>query len=72
MTSFVVSLVVPSQIVIQGAMGGLVALLIAAQLVDYEGSPLRSISRYVNVFAVPLLIWFGFNMIIQIARIVSA
>jgi hypothetical protein len=72
MTSFVVSLAVPSEAVIQGATGGLVVLLIAAQIVDFEGSAFKSISRYVNVFCIPLLIWFAFNMIIQVARIMAA
>jgi|WetSurMetagenome_2_1015567.scaffolds.fasta_scaffold219373_2 hypothetical protein len=72
MTSFVVSMIIPSEAVIQGATGGLIVLLIAAQIVDYEGSALKAISRYVNVFCIPLLIWFAFNMIIQIARIITA
>jgi len=72
MTSFVFSLVFPSQAVIHSAMGGLLALLVAAQIVDYEGSGLRSISRYVNIFSIPLIIWFAFSMIVQIGRIINS
>jgi hypothetical protein len=68
MTSFVVSLIIPSQALIQGATVGLLALLVVAQLVDYEESALKLVGRYVKIFSIPLLIWFAFSMIIQIAR----
>jgi hypothetical protein len=47
-------------------MGGLVALLVSAQVVDYEGSAFRFVSRYVSLFSMHLLFWFAFNMIIQV------
>jgi hypothetical protein len=71
MTCTVISLIVPSQAVIKGAIGGLVALLVVAQLVDYEGSAFRFVSRSVSLFSIPLLVWFAFNMIIQVARIIA-
>ena len=70
MTCTVTSLIIPSQAVVGGAIVGLLVLLIAAQLTDYEGSPLMLVSRYVTVFSAPLLVWFAFNMSIKVARIV--
>lgn len=72
MTSTLISFIIPSQAVVTGAMGGLVALLIAAQLVDYEGSPFKRISHIVTIFSTPLLVWFSFDIIIQIARIIGS
>lgn len=51
MTGFVVSLVVPLPTVIQGAIGGLIALLVVSHLLDYEGSALKSIGRHIICFA---------------------
>jgi hypothetical protein len=45
-------------------------LLVAGQLTDYEGSSLKLASRYFMAFSIPFFVWFIFNMIIQIARIV--
>jgi hypothetical protein len=66
------SFLLPSQAVITGTIFGLVILLVVAQLVDYEGSRLKNLSRVVTIFSTPLLVWFAFNILIQIARIIGS
>jgi hypothetical protein len=70
MTCIVTSLNIPSQAVVVSAVVGLLVLLVAGQLTDYEGSSLKLASRYFMAFSIPFFVWFIFNMIIQIARIV--
>jgi hypothetical protein len=72
MTCTVTSLSIPSEAVITGALVGLMALLMISQLLDYEGSKFKFISRQVNLFSIPLMVWFAFNMIIQVARFIAA
>lgn len=72
MTSTVTSIIIPSQIFINGAIGGLALLLIISQLVDYEGSALKSLTRYAILFSTPLIIWFAFNIIIRVSRIIAS
>lgn len=70
MTSTITSLGIPAQSVIAGTIVGMLVLLVSALLTDYQGSPLKMVSRYVMVFSAPLLVWFAFNMIVKVTRII--
>jgi hypothetical protein len=71
MISTFISLAVPSQTVIGFAIAGLLVLLIAAQLLDYEGSPIRSMARVIQAFTSPLLVLFALVVLVRIIRIIA-
>ncbi|GEM_PF-5438317 len=65
------SLVTPSQTVIGLAIAGLLVLLIAAQLMDYEGSPVKSFLGYLQTFASPLLALFTLVVVVRVFGIIA-
>jgi hypothetical protein len=62
------SLVEPSQAVIGTAVGSLLILLIASQLIDYEGSSIKSLALYIHAFTLPLLVLFSLVFIVNVIR----
>ncbi len=64
------SLTEPSQPVTALAIGGLLVLLIASQLMDYEGNSVKSLVMYLHAFIVPLLILFSLILIVSVVRVV--
>jgi hypothetical protein len=71
MISTFVSLAVPVQAVTSMVIGALLILLIAAQLMDFEGSRVRSFIIYLQTFTVPLLVLFVLIVIFRIIAIIA-
>jgi hypothetical protein len=72
MISTFFSLSTPSSTVVGIAISGLVTLLVAAQLVDFQGSRISSMSKYFNVFSAPLMVFFVFVIILRLVMAFSA
>jgi hypothetical protein len=64
-----INLQVPSQSEINFAIGGLIILLVLSQLLDFDGSKLKFITRYILVFTVPMLALFVIITLIRIIRV---
>jgi hypothetical protein len=71
MISTFVALAQPSKAVISLTIGGLLVLLAASQLMDYEGSPVRSGIRFLRAFTTPLLVFFVLVEIVSIIQIMA-
>jgi hypothetical protein len=70
MVSTFVSLSAPSQAVISFIVGGLLVLLVAAQLMDFRGSRVQLFIFYLRAFTAPLLVLFVLIIILRIIAIV--
>jgi hypothetical protein len=68
MITTLTALAVPSDAVTITAIGGLLLILIVSEFVDYQASSLKFVVRYLSVFSVPLLVFFGFVTVIRLAR----
>jgi len=66
-----VTLLVPSQAVNVLSIAGLLILLIASQLMDYEGSPIRSKVPLIRAFTTPLIALFAIVVIVRIIQIIA-
>jgi hypothetical protein len=60
-----------SQTVIEFFNWFLLAILIASQVVRYEGPKRLLMIRYIGIFSIPLLVLFAINMFFRIAYIMT-
>jgi hypothetical protein len=72
MTSIVVSVTTAATSVTIAAVIGLIVFLVVRELADASGKPsLQLLSRYLTLYAVPLLVSFAFIVIIEIVRVIA-
>jgi hypothetical protein len=64
MVTTIISQIIVSQSIVGATLGSLIVLLVAAALIDYAQSPVKFVSRYLDVFIKPFLILFVYFVLI--------